>query len=1352
MKKLLITVVGLLLSSVISMGTNWVGIESPDPAPAQAKLEYSTIDRTVINVYIPGFQKSPVKTPNGNEYIISLNKTTPVLKKGAPDLPKLTASVIIPDMAGMEVKVLSSKYKEYHGQEIAPSKGSFSRNIDPSDVPYIYGEEYNKNEYFPGDITGLRDPHIIRDHRGQTIIVYPFQYNPVSKTLRVYYEIKLEIYQVNNDGKNKLIRKEEPFSVVDEFGKIYEQYFLNYNNIRYTPLDEQGDMLIISYGEFIETMQPFVEWKNTIGINTEIVDVATIGTNSLAIKNYIEDYYFENDLAFVLLAGDADQVPTSNSNGHSDNNYGYIIGNDHYPDLFVGRFSAETIDEVEIQVERTVNYEKNPYMETDWFSKGIGVASDLGPGDDNEYDYEHIRNMQTDFLNFTYTYCSELYDGTQGGEDEPGNPNPAMVSSKINEGASTINYAGHGSTVSWGSSGYSVSHVEALTNTGMHPFIWAAACKNGNFVYNTCFAESWLRAEHNGEPTGAIAVLMSTNNQDWNPPMCGQDEMADILVESYENNIKRTFGGISMNGCMQMNDEYGTVGEATTDTWTCFGDPSVMVRTAMPQEISANYNSPIFIGSTQLSVSTDTEDGTVCLNLNGEIISTAYIEGGIATLEFDELIQADTLKIAITSFNHLPLLDEIPVIPPDGPYIITNTYEIDDSEGNNNGMADYGEHIKISLGLENIGVEDASDVQVSISTNDEYFTITDSSEIYPLIPVNEIITVENGFSMDIAENVPDNHSAMINVKASMQDKATWKSSFTITAHAAVIKYKDYVIDDSEGNNNGLFDPGETVSLKISIENQGSAVGYDISGILSTGFSIVSIEDDERNYGNIVSSGVSERSFTVSCEDYVPKGTSVSFSFDYYMCDELIESEVLTIPIHQPQIIIYDLDKTATSGTTIYELLTDMNLSSDYCTTLDEAVGDNFNIAFVCLGIYNNNYILSYNEGQKLADFLDDEGYLYMEGGDTWHYNPKTPVHSMFNINGYDDGNNDLDQINGISGTFTENLTFQYTGENKYIDRIESVNSGFDILENEPADYVCAIANEGQSYKTIGSSFEFGGLSDGQYKKAELLGKYLEFFELNIPDKPSIPIGPDKVCSNDTETSYYIPSLEGIENYCWYMVPNTAGEINANDTSVTVIWNEEYTDDVILQVCGIGDESIGEMSDPLEIKRFQSPKITLGADTSICCNHLLTLSPGEDFESYLWMDGSTLHSLVVDSSGVGLGNKEVWVEVTDENGCTGKAEITITFIECAGINENFEDKGITIYPNPSDGIIYINFSNDQIHPVKLSVYNSLGHIVKSLSLSGLNNNYSIDLGHLREGIYFISLATNTGIFNRKVVIR
>ncbi|MEZ5198257.1 MAG: C25 family cysteine peptidase [Bacteroidales bacterium] len=92
------------------------------------------------------------------------------------------------------------------------------------------------------------------------------------------------------------------------------------------------------------------------------------------------------------------------------------------PTFSMGRFSAENAAHVQTQVQRTIEYEQNPTTGYDWYTKNIGIASSEGPGDDNEYDYQHIRNMQTDLMNYTYSYSYELFDGSQGGNDASGNP------------------------------------------------------------------------------------------------------------------------------------------------------------------------------------------------------------------------------------------------------------------------------------------------------------------------------------------------------------------------------------------------------------------------------------------------------------------------------------------------------------------------------------------------------------------------------------------------------------------------------------------------------------------------------------------------------------------------------------------------------------------------------------------------------------------------------------------------------------------------------------------------------------------------------------------------------------------
>ena len=71
--------------------------------------------------------------------------------------------------------------------------------------------------------------------RGTIIDVYPFQYNPVSKTLRVYTNIVVEVHE---DGEGNINIKERSLNrLVNgiskksyEFNEIYNDHFLNSNS------------------------------------------------------------------------------------------------------------------------------------------------------------------------------------------------------------------------------------------------------------------------------------------------------------------------------------------------------------------------------------------------------------------------------------------------------------------------------------------------------------------------------------------------------------------------------------------------------------------------------------------------------------------------------------------------------------------------------------------------------------------------------------------------------------------------------------------------------------------------------------------------------------------------------------------------------------------------------------------------------------------------------------------------------------------------------------------------------------------------------------------------------------------
>ena len=77
-----------------------------------------------------------------------------------------------------------------------------------------------------------------------------------------------------------------------------------------------------------------------------------IGNTVSQIKNYIQQAFNAGNLAFVLLVGDAEHiVPPLEIEGAADPAYALLAGDDTYPDIMVGRFSAQSPEELATQVE-----------------------------------------------------------------------------------------------------------------------------------------------------------------------------------------------------------------------------------------------------------------------------------------------------------------------------------------------------------------------------------------------------------------------------------------------------------------------------------------------------------------------------------------------------------------------------------------------------------------------------------------------------------------------------------------------------------------------------------------------------------------------------------------------------------------------------------------------------------------------------------------------------------------------------------------------------------------------------------------------------------------------------------------
>jgi Peptidase family C25/Propeptide_C25/Secretion system C-terminal sorting domain len=605
-------------------------------------------------------------TENGKIYS-KLDNQIGVLstQKGYSELPIIHAAVQLAPDKNVTMQVEKGSYTDYTLKyPLLPSRGVIKRSQDPSKIPYQIDPASVVDAWYPADNAILDSPYIIRDVRGTNVYVNPIQYNAAKNILRVYNTINVNLIENNTIPVNPLTVANK--QVTSEAFDLYKSVFINFNKrSNWTnEAGEAGELLVIYTSRDAAAIQPYISWKKQMGFK---VTEQTVSKGIDVTSTIKTAYGANNKIFYVLLVGDWEDMKcalTTDGAGYSggtDPMLGCVVGTDSYPDISIGRFSAASATDVTTQVNKTVSYEKVPAVGGTWYKNSITIGGSDGPGDDNELDNAQVMNIYTKKLKpSTYTNNSNC----------DASSNASSVSTPLNSaaGVGIINYCGHGNVTVWGTTGFSNSNISTLTNVEKLPFIISVACLCGQYNGQTCFAEAWMRKTGGG----AVLAMMSSVEQDWNPPMIGQDYMNDLLVggHSYSGSESGTntdhgkthFGSIALNGGILMyTEDKGAL--LTLKTWCTFGDPSLQVRTDAPKAlVASNLNIPT--GSYQTTV---TVGGSPFANAlvsiwdgTGQPFSALTDASGNVTIPHT-LASGTSVTLTITGFNLVPYISTVTI-------------------------------------------------------------------------------------------------------------------------------------------------------------------------------------------------------------------------------------------------------------------------------------------------------------------------------------------------------------------------------------------------------------------------------------------------------------------------------------------------------------------------------------------------------------------------------------------------------------------------------------------------------------------------------------------------------------------
>lgn len=248
-----------------------------------------------------------------------------------------------------------------------------------------------------------------------------------------------------------------------------------------------------------------------------------------------------------------------------------------------------------------------------------------------------------------------------------------------------------------------------------------------------------------------------------------------------------------------------------------------------------------------------------------------------------------------------------------------------------------------------------------------------------------------------------------------------------------------------------------------------------------------------------------------------------------------------------------------------------------------------------------------------------------------------------------------------------------------------------------------------------------------------------------------------ICNNDSiviDANYYCSA--DYTNYSYYWNTGDTTEIitvYANDISSEY---NEYSVEIIYSYSG----RVCISYDTVNVYRNLCPaNLNMPADTTIYVGETLLLdanstscSADYDNYSYLWSTDETTETITLNATTLGVGASTYSVSVTNNSTTSNciTSDMIDVHVSSANAIETLVMDDISIYPNPTDGILKLEFSNT-IENTWIRIINVTGQVVYSEYLENLTGIKTLDLSGLDKGVYILSIQNKNTILTNKITL-
>ena len=754
--------------------------------------DYSQIRLTMTT---PSIDVQSVSLFSNPFCLISLDGFGKQTAVGKPALPSMVKTIEVPLGDGLRYEILSIEQDTLDGNAIgittsvAPAQPSRSKSDRSVHTIVMDNDTYTRDAFCGEPTIVVKEIGVARDRNLATIAFNPIKWNPVSNQVVVVRSVTVAIRQRNADIE--ATKRMKSLHANGNYGYGIDAINSLDDGIKEVRSGAPVRYTIVAHSMFRGALDEFASWKRRKGFMVDLVytDDQNVGSTTTSISRYLSGLYDNATEAapaptYVLLVGDIAQIPafqlTTQNTHSSDLNYVCWTSGDKIPDAYIGRFSAQDLNQLAPQISKTLMYEQYSFPDDSYLNRATLIAGVDG-GSSGDFGYTHA-DPTMDYVAYNYVNSSNGYtsvtyyknnttrhpDGVTVTGSSQASGTAAALKSLYNNGCGLVNYSAHGDKTMWATPQFTVSDVENMTNQDKPMVMIGNCCLTNSYQIAACLGEALLRKGNNAGavayigasevtywdedvywsmgPRSQISATMSTNYN------AGNLGMYDRLFHTHGEAFSAwhiTTGAMMFAGNMavQSSTAETSMKNYYWEIYHLMGDPSVMPYIhGQAQTMTVTAPDVIPLGQNNIEVQAAPYAYVALTDEELNLIAAAYADAsGNATLSISnsDNITSGNYEIAASAQGYRQQFKAVTIMP-----IGTYVKAIDMVPSGN---VEAGKTVAFDITLKNIGIEAADSLWIEFrSANDNI-----------LIDTTGIIALNGGLDADAEMTLGGRCSALV---------------------------------------------------------------------------------------------------------------------------------------------------------------------------------------------------------------------------------------------------------------------------------------------------------------------------------------------------------------------------------------------------------------------------------------------------------------------------------------------------------------------------------------------------------------------------------------------------------------